>query len=54
MMLKLLRTLSMNNGDVSDVCAPSSDDEFVSSGSSVTPETSIGNIPSGGVENIRQ
>ena len=42
----------LDNGDVSDVCAPSSEDEFVSSDSSVTPESSVGNIPSGGAENI--
>ena len=42
----------LDNGDVSDVCAPSSEDEFVSSDSSVTPESSVGNIPCGGTENI--
>ena len=44
----------LDNGDVSDVCAPSSEDEFVSSNLSVTPESSIGSIPSGGDENVRQ
>ena len=42
----------LDNGDVSDVCAPSNEDEFVSSDSSVTPESSVGNIPCGGAENI--
>ena len=42
----------LDNGNVSVVCAPSSEDEFVSSDSSVTPESSVGNIPCGGAENI--
>ena len=42
----------LDNGDVSDVCALSNEDEFVSSDSSVTPESSVGNIPCGGAENI--
>ena len=54
-MTKLLRTLSAwitETSDISDVRAPSNEDEFVSSDSSVTPESSVGNIPCGGAENI--
>ena len=42
----------LDNGDVSAVCVPSNEDEFVSSDSFVTPEHSVGNIPCGGAENI--
>ena len=43
----------VDNGDISDVCATSSEDEFVSSDSPVRPESSAGNISSEGAENIR-
>ena len=42
----------LDKEDISDVCAPSNEDEFVSSNSSVTPESSVGNIPCGDAENI--
>ena len=42
----------LDNGDVSDGCAPSNEDEFVSSDSSVTPESSVGNNPCGSAEKI--